>query len=80
MGPTCQALSLDNPATQAGSRRDRKESKAQKEPTGGKLPLTRPRVSIIVHGLAATEALTLPELFLGYLAQVHQKESHMTVT
>lgn len=74
MGPICQALPLDNPATQAGSRSD------QKEPTSGKVPLTRPRVSIIVHGLAATEALTLPDLFLGYLAQVHQKDSHMTVT
>lgn len=43
-----------------------------------KLPLTRPRVSIIVHGLAATKALTLPHLFLGHLTQVCQKNSHMT--
>lgn len=43
-----------------------------------KLPLTRPRVSITVHGLAATKALTLTDLFLVYLTQVHQQDSHMT--
>lgn len=45
-----------------------------------KLPLPYPRVGIIVHRLAATKALTLPDIFLGYLAQVHQKDSHMTAT
>lgn len=45
-----------------------------------KLPVTRPRVSIIIHRLAATKALTLPDIFLGYLNQVRQKDSHMTAT
>jgi hypothetical protein len=50
----------------------RKESKGKKSPpvTFRKLHLTRPGVSIIVHGLAATKVLTLPHLFLGYLTQV----------
>lgn len=55
---TCQALPRDNPATQAGSRSDRKESKAKRSPlvTFRKLPLTRPRVSTIVHGAGSHES------------------------
>lgn len=45
-----------------------------------RLPLTHTRVSrdlVMVKGLVATKALTLPDLFLSQVAQVCQKDSHV---